>query len=132
MSETNGNNDIAQRHSDDCDAVFGYPDPICERCKKISKVIFLKRKNTDNGCSIEEALTASVLAVRLIKQYRLTKGEIVDPEYDESMIAQRQQAQRAYYNQYGAAKARQSHRPRQKWYTWDERRAYDEDLTDDE
>ena len=129
MPETNDG--FAQRHSDDCDAVFGYTDPICDRCKKINKVIMLRRKNTKNGCSIEEALTASILAVRLIEQYKLTKGEIIDPEYDETVIAQRHAAQASYNKEHRGAAAKHTHKPRQKWYTWEDRRQYEEELTDE-
>ena len=135
MPETNDG--FAQRHigreGRECQRVPAAMlfDPDCDRCSKINKVVHLRRKNTDNGCSIEEALTASIMATRLIEQYKLTKGEIIDREYDKRIIVQKQAAQHTYHDQYGAAKARHTYKPRQKWYTWDERRDYDEGLTDE-
>lgn len=133
-SESNGTSNYAQQHHPDCDSTVGAMifDAKCDRCKKINIIIQLKRKNTNNGCSLEEALTASLMVERLIKQYNIPEGDIVDLEYENVAVVKRQQAQKTYHKQYGAAKARHTYsRYHAPIHTWEQRRQYDEELTDE-
>ena len=132
MSEPNTAVQAGWRHNPD-----GCGDADCLRCKKISTVIMLNRKTTKNGCSVEEALSASLVANKLIKQYRLSKGDVRDPEYDVPIVQIREQAQKEYHKQYSAAQARTQSwnrraRPsgRRKMSGYD-RRFADEEMSDD-
>lgn len=91
MSSDNGANFMRHnqkwRDGRDCLSNYGAMqyDTTCPRCSKIRAVIFLRRKNTRNGCSQDETLLASMKATKMIETYKLTKGEIFDREYDSVM-----------------------------------------------
>ena len=108
-------NSDAQRHitsdGQQCSVNFGAMlfDPDCARCGKINKVIMLKRKRTSTGCLPGEAAAALAMATRIIEQYRLTKGEVFDREYDVPVIVQRQAAQKEYNERWRGAGARHTY-----------------------
>lgn len=107
------------RHNQDCSSNFGAMnyDPECGRCTKINKVIMLRRKNAANGCTQQESIAASVLATRIIEQFKLTRGEIADRAYDTVMVAKTVAAQQQYHNTYGSSKARHTYSRRPSGYT---------------
>lgn len=94
-----GGERVALRHNQECTSNFGAMqyDSKCTRCTKIRAVIFLRRKNTRNGCSQQESTLALVKATQIIETYKLTKGEVFDREYDSVMreVIQKNQTQYA-------------------------------------
>jgi|SRR5215475_5993928 len=94
MSIINGPD--GERHNIDCKSSLaaGTYDPDCVRCKKISQTIALRRRSAHTAFP-EEAISASIMANRLIERYKLTRGEIYDREYDTTIIAYKNTVQKA-------------------------------------
>jgi hypothetical protein len=72
------------RHSDECQSIFmtSTYDKRCPRCSKIWIVIQLKRKNTSNGATILEALSANQQASNIANKYQLKPVELRDRLYE--------------------------------------------------
>lgn len=83
----NGNNNGKLRHKPDHQTNFATMkyDTSCPRCAKIRTVVFLLRKNMNNGCSREETSAALAKASSMIQQYGLLRGEYVDRQYNEQI-----------------------------------------------
>jgi len=56
-------------------------DSNCPRCCMIKKVVLLRRKRQELGCSEEEETAAQTISDQLVAKYGLTRGEVYDRLY---------------------------------------------------
>lgn len=70
-------------HKAGCATIFqlGKFDRTCGRCAKVEKVIFLRRKTIENGCTPDEMASAQKLAQTLCDRFLLVDAEVTDRAY---------------------------------------------------
>jgi len=95
QSDTGTNAGSTLDHKAGCATMFqpGKFDRNCPRCSKIEKVIYLRRKTIENGCTQDEMVSAVKLAQSLADKYLLVDAELIDRAFAPDVKAAEKAAQ---------------------------------------